>query len=81
MILMDLSLDPLMIYLESSDIHTLFTKSSWTLSIDLMRFPSMFQILTDLSLDPLIIYLESADIHTLLTLELWAWSIDLIRLN
>ncbi len=66
-ILIELSPDPLMIYLESVDIHTLFTSSSWASSIDLISFPSMFQILMDLSSDPLIMYLESDDIHTLLT--------------
>ncbi len=64
-ILIDLSLDRLMMYFESLEIHTLFTHLSWALWIDLIKFPSMFQILIDLSPDPLMIYLESVDIHTL----------------
>ncbi len=75
---MDLSLDPLMIYYESAEKHTLVTWSSWTLSKDLISFPSMFQILMELSSDPLMMYFKSTDIQTLFTISLWALSIDLI---
>jgi hypothetical protein len=63
-IFMDLSSDPLMIFYESDEIHTLLTTSSWAPSIDLNFLPYMSQILIDLSLDPLIMYLESDDIET-----------------
>ncbi len=74
-IIIDLSSDPLMIYLESADTHTLITWEPWAFS-DLISFPLMLQILMDLSSDPLMIYYESADIHTLFTEWLWAFSID-----
>jgi hypothetical protein len=68
-----------MMYLESAEIHTPVIELLWALSIDLNRFPSMFQILIDLSSDPLMMYLESAEIHTPVTELSWALSIDLIR--
>ncbi len=74
-ILIDLSLDPLMMYKESAVIHTLLTDSSWALSIYLISFPLIFQIFIDLSLDPLMMYLESADIQTLFTSLSWAYFI------
>jgi hypothetical protein len=64
-ILMELHSDPLTIYLESSEIHTLFILESSL--IDLIWFPSIFQILIDLSSDPLMMYLESLEMQTLYT--------------
>ena len=64
---------------ESGEMHTLVTKESWALSIDLMRFPSMFQIIIYLSSDPLMMYLQSAEIHTFFTESSWALSIYLMR--
>ncbi len=37
-ILIDLSKDPLMMFLQSAEIYTLVIKLSWALSIDLIRF-------------------------------------------
>ncbi len=77
MIRMDLSEDPQMIYYESVEMHTLFKSLRSAFSIDLIKFPSKFQILMD-TLHPLIIYFESLLMQTLQSAISWARSIYLI---
>jgi hypothetical protein len=66
-ILIDLSADPLMMYLVLLEMQTLNISSSCALFIVLICFPLLFQILMDLSADPLIMYYESVEMHTLFT--------------
>ncbi len=77
MIWIDLSEDPQMIYYESVEMHILFKSLRLALSIDLIKFPSKFQILMD-TLHPLIIYFESLLMQTLQSGLSWAKSIYLI---